>query len=611
MWLLDSGAFATMTSNRKLIFDYSQNIMNLNVSVADGNELPILGSGWVTIDLPDGPRLTVKSLHVSGLSMNLLAINDVIDSGFKVLFDSSEAIIFGTDMQIPLSRIPRGPDNVFTLKCNSVIHCNAVRRSTITFRELHETLGHTRGFLLNQMIRNGYLDGLTVTGPFELDCVHCRMCKSVNPPHARTSSRQPQFAGDIISADVIDLRAHPSSEGHKFVSLIVDQFTYITSVLPLMQKDANSIRNHIEAFERSIANISNRPIRTLRTDQGTEYDNATLRTYTSSRGTTHEFANVGVPADNGFAERRIRTLVEHARAMINAAGLPTTYWSDAISYACYIQNRIPRHGRRFHSPYERLYGRAAALNQLAVFGQICYLRVNPSDKFEATSIPSLFLGYNLTTDGFIVQRLDNNQRTTSRNINFPPLMFIGDFPSVHGGWLTESESNIPDFSVTLDAPIEEPSLFDVPVVPNMLATTNSEPVMESEIDPRTLMKQKATKAISELFRSSGRACSAQVGYNKTLKGDLASLYEQARDKEWESLMNLQAFTIVDRPDDQRPIRSHFVHSIKTHADGSFSSVKARLVANGNEQEEGVNYTETYAPTPAPDLIRLLLIIAAH
>ena len=73
MWLLDSGAFATMTSNRKLIFDYSQNIMNLNVSVADGNELPILGSGWVTIDLPDGPRLTVKSLHVSGLSMNLLA----------------------------------------------------------------------------------------------------------------------------------------------------------------------------------------------------------------------------------------------------------------------------------------------------------------------------------------------------------------------------------------------------------------------------------------------------------------------------------------------------------------------------------------------------------
>ena len=102
-----------------------------------------------------------------------------------------------------------------------------------------------------------------------------------------------------------------------------------------------------------------------------------------------------------------------------------------------------------------------------------------------------------------------------------------------------------------------------------------------------------------------------MGYNKTLKGDLASLYEQARDKEWESLMNLQAFTIVDRPDDKRPIRSHFVHSIKTHADGSFSSVKARLVANGNEQEEGVNYTETYAPTPAPDLIRLLLIIAAH
>ena len=83
------------------------------------------------------------------------------------------------------------------------------------------------------------------------------------------------------------------------------------------------------------------------------------------------------------------------------------------------------------------------------------------------------------------------------------------------------------------------------------------------------------------------------------------------EKKWSTLLNLGAFEIVDRPLDVQVIHSHFVHTIKTHADGSFELIKARLVANGKEQEEGVNYTETYAPTPTPDLIRLLLIIAAH
>ena len=76
--------------------------------------------------------------------------------------------------------------------------------------------------------------------------------------------------------------------------------------------------------------------------------------------------------------------------------------------------------------------------------------------------------------------------------------------------------------------------------------------------------------------------------------------------------NLDAFEIVERPNDSKSvIRSHYVHTIKSHADGSFASVKARLVANGNEQIEGINYTETYAPTPSFEIIRLLLTIAAQ
>lgn len=40
--------------------------------------------------------------------------------------------------------------------------------------------------------------------------------------------------------------------------------------------------------------------------------------------------------------------------------------------------------------------------------------------------------------------------------------------------------------------------------------------------------------------------------------------------------------------------SQWVHRIKLNADGTFSKLRSRVVAKGNEQEEGVDYLETYS-----------------
>lgn len=36
----------------------------------------------------------------------------------------------------------------------------------------------------------------------------------------------------------------------------------------------------------------------------------------------------------------MRTLVEAARCMLNQAKLSKTFWTEAVSTACYIQNRL-------------------------------------------------------------------------------------------------------------------------------------------------------------------------------------------------------------------------------------------------------------------------------
>ncbi|GJW08446.1 retrovirus-related pol polyprotein from transposon TNT 1-94 [Tanacetum coccineum] len=53
-----------------------------------------------------------------------------------------------------------------------------------------------------------------------------------------------------------------------------------------------------------------------------------------------EYSVARTPQQNGVAERKNRTLIEAARTMLADSKLPTTFWAEAVSTACYVQNRV-------------------------------------------------------------------------------------------------------------------------------------------------------------------------------------------------------------------------------------------------------------------------------
>ena len=75
-------------------------------------------------------------------------------------------------------------------------------------------------------------------------------------------------------------------------------------------------------------------------------------------------------------------------------------------------------------------------------------------------------------------------------------------------------------------------------------------------------------------------------------------------------MENKVFQIVDRPADKLFITSKWVFKKKLNMAGQVEKYKARLVARGFMQEEGIDYTETYSPTVRFESIRLMLAAAA-
>ncbi|GJV38943.1 ribonuclease H-like domain-containing protein [Tanacetum coccineum] len=72
---------------------------------------------------------------------------------------------------------------------------------------------------------------------------------------------------------------------------------------------------------------------------GTEFKNRDMLEFCGNKGIKQEYSNARTPQQNGVAERMNRTLIEAARTMLADSLLPTTFWAEAVSTACYIFNR--------------------------------------------------------------------------------------------------------------------------------------------------------------------------------------------------------------------------------------------------------------------------------
>ncbi|GJY99709.1 retrovirus-related pol polyprotein from transposon TNT 1-94 [Tanacetum coccineum] len=195
-------------------------------------------------------------------------------------------------------------------------------------------------------------------------------------------------------------------------------------------------------------NASRSKTPTKRIDNGTKFRNNILVNLCDERGISQNFSSSYTPEQNGVAERRNRNLIEVARIMLAGSVFSKHYWTEAITIACYTQNRSIIVKIHLKTPHELFRGGLPNISFLHVFGCPTYIH-NYKDylgNLDEKANDGYFLGYSLVSKAFRIFNTRRQQIEETFHITFDESIEAIRFskPSVEDITIAESERYLPD-----------------------------------------------------------------------------------------------------------------------------------------------------------------------
>nr|GEV49450.1 hypothetical protein [Tanacetum cinerariifolium] len=292
-------------------------------------------------------------------------------------------------------------------------------------------------------------------------------------------------------------------------------------------------------------------------------------------GISHETSVARTPQQNGVVERQNCTLVEAARTMLIYAKAPLFLWAEAVATACYTQNRSIIRRHHVKNPYELLHDRKPNLSYLYIFGALCYPN-NDSENLGNSLEPVLHEMTHTTPSSGLIPN--------------PPLSapFV---PSSRHEWDLMFQ---PVFDKFFSPPASVASPIPVEEAPAPVESTGSPSSITVDQDA-----------------PSPKSSSSDVIPATVHPDALISEYLKAMKEELNEFERLEVWELVPRLDKLMLITLKWIYKVKLDELGGILKNKARLVARGYRQKEGIDFEESFAPVARLKAVRIFLAFAAH
>ncbi|GJU25803.1 retrovirus-related pol polyprotein from transposon TNT 1-94, partial [Tanacetum coccineum] len=571
-----------MTGNRKLFSTYKA-YNGGNVIFGSNLRGNIIGKGTISND-----SLKIDNVeHVDNLGFNLLSIGQICDNKCKVTFSEHDSEITKNGKVIGRGIRKKG---LYVMKLGNkpkdqICLATIDENSTLWHRRLgHANMRLIQSLASKELVRN--LPRLKFDQHF---CDACKIGKQAHASHKAKNLVSTTRCLELLHMDLFGPSAVRSYGGNRYTLVIVDDYSRYTWTRFL--KDKTEAFDQFEIFSKKIQNQLGCTIVSIRTDHGREFDNEVqFGEFCNANGITHNFSAPRTPQSNGVVERKNRTLQEMSRTMLNEQSLPQKFWCNAVDTSTYILNRILIRAILGKTPYEILRGRKPTLDYFRVFGSKCFI-LNTKDyltKFDPKSYEGVFLGYSQNSKAYIILNKHTRKIEESLNVTFDETPPPAKTSPLVDDDLDEEEAIREIEKKNLENNVEDETL-EIDEVVNIKESRNHplENVI-GNLNQRTLRSQAQNQSNFYCFISTIEP----KNVNEAL-GDESWIV--AMQEELNQFIANDVWELVPQPKNMTVIGTKWVFRNKLDENGIVSRNKARLVAQGYNQQEGIDYDETYAP----------------
>ena len=664
-WLGDSGSSHHIKSTRDGMVDVKPCPAGTKIRQVQGVvNVEEWGTVLLEVDGANGKHIMrlSETLIVPNINVNLFSLQRVIQGGYIPVYGEVEGKCLikkrsadGDLVQVATMSVLRGRA---TLDCRLVEHFDGSSgaapqihtsdsfsaKMELTMGLLHRRMGHSGSEAMQKLLRGDMVRGVSKVKIEELgSCDFCKLGKLSQKPHP--AAVVDNKGADLLDLVVVDLAGpnRPQTLGGKVYDMVlVDTYSQRSFVYLLAKKSdaAEVIMRWVVMVELQ----TGKKLKRLRSDNGGEFLSGKFKEWLSERGVVQQTTPSYSPQSNGIAERMNRTLQDKARTMLLESGLPGSLWGEVLLTACVLRNLTPTSTLSV-TPLQMWTGSKPSVEHLRVIGckAFCQLdKVEQIGKYGAKAWIGCLVGYAVNTPGYRVWDPTSHKVWDVRGPDFDELVAGGWWKKPVADRKPKVDNDVPfNLMEGLDLEEDPPGGGGVPPPDNAIVgvdgadgddaadgggspggggelsdSEDDDPLqIEGVQQPRMSNRERRGVPPLRLIEIMAAAADAEDGgapssYEEALGGPEAKGWKKAFAAEVKSLHDNKVYTVVDRPLGKKVVRAKWVLRRKLLPSGELDKLKARIVAKGFTQREGIDYEETFSPTVRFESVRLMVAAAA-
>nr|GEV88007.1 ribonuclease H-like domain-containing protein [Tanacetum cinerariifolium] len=410
--------------------------------------------------------------------------------------------------------------------------------------------------------------------------------------------------------------------------------------------DENFRKRHDSMVDWNVATNSGHVLVNAAKQSSTTSTSTARPKFSQMKGIKREFSIARTPQQNRVAKRKNRTLIKAARTMLADSLLPTTFWAEAVNTACYVQNRVLVIKPHNKTPYELLISRSSNLEFMRPFG--CPVTIlNTLDhlgKFDGKADEMFLVGYSVNSKAFRVFNsrtrkveenlhvnfLENKPNVTgsgpkwlfdidslTKSMNYEPV-FVGNQSNgdagiqtdIHAGQASQEKAAVHEYILLPFIPSNPPLSL---TIQSLDVNAGDKPGdvnagdIQGDVD-KISRNDDVCQENENRINSSTHAVNVASPSNNIA----SNIIDAGREGQIIKIFRTACLLVSCpkwNPRRKRAISSKWVFRNKLDERGIVIRNKARLVAQGHTQEEGIYYNEVFIPVAKIEAIRLFLSYA--